>query len=496
MSEDNKRPSAIDSLEHASPPALASAASELYVASPSPPIDEPEGPNPFLVDDPEDPLSPEPPTPRLAVHPSSSQVSVAAAVDISLSAAASPYRPPVQLPSVNVNKPVPAFPPAPSSDTESEPDAPAVYLPQLVQPTMFLPIPNTDPLTTLLTKFVANPEKRPKRDLTGEWTRSDFQTLVHSPHAPQMTNSWRALARMARDRIVEADPEDLPDVLNLWSLRLSCLSRMRLFNQTTAETTNLFTVLSAVEPPTARAYVFDTLLPFELEVLQARVRYWSGDPRGYTDALGALLRKCRRKARQGDREMWAERGARVALIAASQFVETKDFTAATRLLEPLLAQPDPTHELRSAVGRIYLQAGQLAAAERHFAAVARDPAVPQPLKDLNAAFLASARGDWARANAILGDIVDRDPENFSAVNNLGVALLGEGKLKEGIDVLETAFHAAPSTLAMAEPFLFNLSTLYELRSAVAADKKRELLIEVAKWSGDGLRTTCLKMPTN
>jgi hypothetical protein len=31
---------------------------------------------------------------------------------------------------------------------------------------------------------------------------------------PQMTNSWRALARMARDRIVQADPEDLSLVLN------------------------------------------------------------------------------------------------------------------------------------------------------------------------------------------------------------------------------------------------------------------------------------------
>ena len=72
---------------------------------------------------------------------------------------------------------------------------------------------------------------------------------------------------------------------------------------------------------------------------------------------------------------------------------------------------------------------------------------------------------------------------------------------------------------MAEPFLFNLCaglnslfylfalpehgvprlftiTLYELRSSIAADKKHELLIEVTKWSGDGLRTTCLKMPTN
>ena len=40
------------------------------------------------------------------------------------------------------------------------------------------------------------------------------------------------------------------------------------------------------------------------------------------------------------------------------------------------------------------------------------------------------------------------------------------------------------------------ATLYELHSATAVDKKRDLLIEVAKGSGDGLKTTCLKMPTS
>jgi trafficking protein particle complex subunit 12 len=40
------------------------------------------------------------------------------------------------------------------------------------------------------------------------------------------------------------------------------------------------------------------------------------------------------------------------------------------------------------------------------------------------------------------------------------------------------------------------ATLYELRSATAAAKKRQLLVEVAKWSGDGLRTACLKMPAS
>jgi hypothetical protein len=47
-----------------------------------------------------------------------------------------------------------------------------------------------------------------------------------------------------------------------------------------------------------------------------------------------------------------------------------------------------------------------------------------------------------------------------AVNDLAVALLCQGKLKEGIEVLEAALETSPSTLAMAEPFLFNLCTCF------------------------------------
>jgi len=62
--------------------------------------------------------------------------------------------------------------------------------------------------------------------------------------------------------------------------------------------------------------------------------------------------------------------------------------------------------------------------------------------------------------------------------------------------MERALKSSPSTVVVAEPFLFNLSTLYELRSAAGLEKKKDLLIEVAKWSGDGLKIGCLKMPTN
>lgn len=162
-----------------------------------------------------------------------------------------------------------------------------------------------------------------------------------------MTNSWRALARMARDRIVASDPEDLAVILGvsfglltrrllqiftseqLWYLRLASLARLRLYNQTSVECTNLFVVLNGIQPPEARKYVFDRILPFELEVMQTHLKYWSGDHMGYLDALNALLNKCKTKARSATSKdtttisMWKERGARICLMIASQMVEMK-----------------------------------------------------------------------------------------------------------------------------------------------------------------------------
>lgn len=198
-----------------------------------------------------------------------------------------------------------------------------------------------------------------------------------------MTNSWRALARMARDRIVSSNPSDVGPILELWSLRLTSLARLRLFNQTSAELTNLYSVLTSNSIPTEsplspldgrprgfspREYLWQKLVPFELEVLHAKTRYWAGDHMSYVDDLVALIARCKRKAREAgegrkngnsrppklargssqqserakarearrkerevlkqkererEREMWKERGARVCLILASQLCEMK-----------------------------------------------------------------------------------------------------------------------------------------------------------------------------
>ncbi|KAJ7823022.1 hypothetical protein B0H13DRAFT_2681588 [Mycena leptocephala] len=460
--------------------------SEPMFTSPPTVYVEPEVPDPFLIDDEDD--SDE----DTGATPTESQHTIAPAHEVPLVPATpsspNPFGSPLQSP--NRNKDVP---PPPNSDSDED-EAPEIYLPGLCIPTMFLPIPNTDPLTTLLNKYIHPPDKRPVRDLNGEWQRSDFHTLV-------MTNSWRALARMARDRIVTSDPEDLTLILGLWYLRLSSLARLRLFNQTTAECTNLFSLINAIEPAATRTWLFERILPFELEVMHARLKYWTGDHMAYLDALYALLHQCKVRSRRAKGEptavaMWKERGARICLIIASQFMEMKDFAAAAKLLEPLCDQGDVTSPaLRSAVARIYLQSGNLAMAAHHFTAVSEDPDALPSMKDMNAALLAAAEGDWAQAGEILStNVLAENPDNYVAVNNLCVALLSQGKLKEGIEAMEKALKASPESV-VAEPFLFNLSTLYELRSATAIENKRNLLIEVAKWSGDGLKTTCLKMPT-
>ena len=51
-------------------------------------------------------------------------------------------------------------------------------------------------------------------------------------------------------------------------------------------------------------------------------------------------------------------------------------------------------------------------AAQHFAIVGKDPAAEQTMKDMNAALLASAEGDWTKADTILRKIIEEDAENF------------------------------------------------------------------------------------
>ncbi|KAF8596760.1 hypothetical protein BDV93DRAFT_500197 [Ceratobasidium sp. AG-I] len=365
-------------------------------------------------------------------------------------------------------------------------------------PSLFLPIPATDPLSALLSKYIPL-EVRPQRDLVGRYEEQTLETLV-------MSNSWRALARMAKDQIIATPSSDTAMILDLWSLRLSSLARMRLFNQATAECSNLYAILGTVSPLSVLCHV----VPYELDVLHARTMYWAGDGRGYLDELVRLVRMCKRMARKGGlgdgyvgggsgdekgdaRTVWTERGMRTGMMIVTQMVEMQDFTGALSMLRPLASSTSAPPELTFALARIMMEAGDAGGMQSFSAQVVENPGADAGTQALARALEVSMLGRWSEAEEILRKALEEESDNAILTNNLAVVLLSCGKLEEAIDLLESMLKTSPTAFVAVEPFLYNLATLYELRSNASIERKRHMLREVAQWGGDGIKTGALKL---
>jgi hypothetical protein len=69
-------------------------------------------------------------------------------------------------------------------------------------------------------------------------------------------------------------------------------------------------------------------------------------------------------------------------------------------------------------------------AEKHFSIAAQDENCDQRLREMNATLMACANGDLELARTKLTQLVEKDAENFVAINNLAVVALSEGKVSE------------------------------------------------------------------
>lgn len=102
------------------------------------------------------------------------------------------------------------------------------------------------------------------------------------------------------------------------------LSRLHFFNQAATECCSLFSILDGSHPHEMHAYIYEHIVPFELEVLKTCIAYWEGDVLSYLDTLLVLLRRCKSAAGSPEEtSMWKERAARILLIQASQLLEMK-----------------------------------------------------------------------------------------------------------------------------------------------------------------------------
>ncbi len=89
-------------------------------------------------------------------------------------------------------------------------------------------------------------------------------------------------------------------------------------------------------------------------------------------------------------------------------------------------------------------------------------------------------------------VLDLDPNNLVAANNKAICLLYKCELSRAIAVLEELIRKDPER-NLHETVVFNLCTLYDLKSDTSTDKKRGIMNLVAKFGSDSFDLTVLKL---
>ncbi len=89
-------------------------------------------------------------------------------------------------------------------------------------------------------------------------------------------------------------------------------------------------------------------------------------------------------------------------------------------------------------------------------------------------------------------VLDLDPPNIIAANNKAICLLNTCDLSRAVSSLEDLIRKDPEK-NLNETFVFNLCTLYDLKSDNSQEKKKQIMALVAKFGSDSFDFSVLKL---
>ncbi|KAI7848126.1 hypothetical protein BDC45DRAFT_450779 [Circinella umbellata] len=322
-----------------------------------------------------------------------------------------------------------------------------------------------------------------------------------------MNNMWRAVARYARQQLVQSNPNDLEQILQLWYIRLLALTKLGLYQLASAELDKL----GDLNRPEFTFEFYNnnnnikegSMVPFELHVLSARLPAWLKYPLITLERLTMLAVYCKKMYGKNELELWKQREAQVYLVMTTQMMEMNDYTGASTTMEMILKEfgtKDGKHDLDilSSLGRLYLQLGDIEAAEKVFKQIEKEsntknPAIIETIQ-MNKAFLSMANGEWRQAAQTLRGVLSTNKENLLVINNLAVCHVYMGEIGIAIELLSTMISQNPTSAGTSETAIMNLCTLYELRYDPAIHYKVNIMKQVARWVGDSFQADCIKLP--
>ncbi|KAI8996702.1 hypothetical protein BC832DRAFT_535314 [Gaertneriomyces semiglobifer] len=325
--------------------------------------------------------------------------------------------------------------------------------------------------------------------------------------------SWRGAAVLAKRKLIETHPVQVKDIMRLWLLRLTALIRLRQFEFAYTELErldvgNYHNVEWRYETyPDVFPGMSGCMITFEIKSLWATMPGRHGNHGESLNRLYQLVSECKGMARRcravngtADDEaesVWLSRGQALQLQVASYLVELRDYRTAGAILHALShTSVDP--DILSALGRIFMQAGNVSIAQTIFKRVnevlgSADASVRPDLVLSNSACIFMCDGDWERAAAYLTQLLTLNPSSAVCVNNLALCQLYSGNVSQAVSFLDSSIIDVPKKAGVAEQILFNLCSLYDLMD-VSHERKKLLVTNVlSRFVGDDFDPSCLKL---
>nr|OQO22761.1 hypothetical protein B0A51_07230 [Rachicladosporium sp. CCFEE 5018]OQO23569.1 hypothetical protein B0A51_07466 [Rachicladosporium sp. CCFEE 5018] len=327
-------------------------------------------------------------------------------------------------------------------------------------------------------RFLQSPQtyhQLPTDDIPAAFLKSEHQP---SPDAtlPDLLakGHFRPAAVVALRQLLQADSNDVEHILPLLYTRLACLVLISKPDLAAEEALPLTDFLGR-GTPSAKDLLPD--VPWGLRILLVRLQAIVADDGGRRAimalyALAAEVRSHLRDAsKSGDVQMaqtWSSRLTDLGLRVADAFVEMCELETAIRHLDSLLDVDTDEVNFRKALLRVRL--GDSDGAQRSINGI-----TSEERREMINALLTIANDDWRDAVDAWKSAGKKYSASDFLQQNAAVCLMYTGRLAESRDISERLAEEHDAYPAL----LFNLSTVYELCTERAVDRKASLATSLA-----------------
>lgn len=392
-----------------------------------------------------------------------------------------------------------------------------------VQPTMVVETFGDNPVKELLEKYLGEQEASKRHVSSFSHVDSNLDGLS----TLLQNGCWRGALDFTGNYIgahyssIQKTGESLlnPTILQVWYIRIILLVRLRMFTSAEAEMDSFkdlelpdyfFQFYPRLYPGTE-----GSMIPFSFRLLNAEIPQYVGKPELCLDRLYSLLSKVNyiveKLSNEGtelgnsnnslsdnegkDRlDIWHKRIIQIHFSLANCFLSMKEYLLTVEILEKIITlEPSRAVSILSLIGRMYLQFGDHISAQKYFKRIeCYSQNDDLSMIEMNHAYTLLTKGLYKGAYQHFLTAHDIDKTNLAACNNAAVCLIFMGKVKEAGDILETMVCQSPDK-SLHEEIILNLTTVYELETSRALQKKHKLLDLISKHKGDGFNVQCLKL---